>query len=186
MPLIRINQDPMALTVEMKDAFKQHLRILHNTEDDLISLYLQSAIDAIATYAGNDIFLAQYEYQKMREDCLEEYCNELCETPQRWYCGKHSISAPKVEDSQGVDITANYKIDTQRGYFYPMPNFETEKVTFFAGYQTASVLPPRLTMIIFRYGASLFEMREHSKIGETKLLPDWVKYVLPSIWTPNA
>ena len=175
MELIQVSQDTQTLALDLFQPFKEHLRILHDTEDSSILLYLSSAMDAIATYGDFDIFLAEYEV-------LYNECIPIVTVG--WYCGRQYLSDVLVVDSQGVDVTADFRIDEKRGKLYPNPC--GSKVTFKAGFIDADSLPPRLVNIIFRYGASMFENRETIRVGEPKLLPDWVKFVIPSIWNVHC
>ena len=53
MQLIKISQDRQQLTDDLFDMFKEHLRILHDVEDNTIRLYLEAAIDGIGIF---DVF----------------------------------------------------------------------------------------------------------------------------------
>lgn len=158
--------------------FKEHLRILHDLEDDLIMLYLTGAIDAIENYASRDIFLTQYEVYYTKPDYR---------TPSNlmgWFCGKWDIAAISIVNSAGVDITDQFTIDKLHGMVYPHPR--GHKITFFSGFNGVSEMPPNLVNIIFRYGAHLYENRESVRVGTPKNLPDWVEFALASIWVPNT
>ena len=174
--LLKKAEDKQTLVGDLFDHFKEHLRILHNHEDDSISLYLIAAIDDIATYSDNYIFATEYEVfypQKL------DY-----RTPSNlygWYAGKSIIRDVAIFDGNGVDVTGDFTIDNEHGMIYPHPF--ADKITLKTGYDVADDMPARLVNIIFRLGASYHEMREHEKIGETKALPDWLNYSLASLWS---
>jgi len=171
--------DTVTLTGEMFSCFKKHLRVLNSHEDDTIQIYLKGAIDAIQTYASNDIFLARYKvfYPNTPDYSAPSDVDE-------WYCGKHTISDVVITDTNGVDVTADYAIDLEKGMFYPHP--QNMNILFSAGYAHSDKMPPRLINIIERYGAELYEQREASRIGDLKNLPNWIPYSLASIWTPRV
>ena len=180
MQLIKSNQVKQPLIDDLFPLFKSHLRILHDVEDDMIKLYLEGAIEAIGTFGGNDIFLTSYDvfyngdYKELRY-------------PSRfdgWYCGKWYVSNVAIFNPSGIDVTTNYVIDAELGMFYPHPM--GDKITFDVGYATGSDIPAMLTTIIFRYAAHLFENRESIRVGEPKLIPDWVQYVMASVWKPRC
>ena len=58
--LFKLNVERDQLAQDLFPVFKQHLRVLHDHEDDMILMYLLGAIDAIATYSDNDINLTEY------------------------------------------------------------------------------------------------------------------------------
>jgi len=178
MTLLQLNKDRTTLVDELFDAFKLHLRILHDVEDASIRLYLAGAIDGIERYAGNDIFLSQYSVFYPEKSVYEGGS-----TPSSWYCGKWDISGMTIINSAGVDVTGDYTIDTLHGMVYPHPL--NKQITFYAGFATEADMPPHLKTIIFRYGAHLFENRESVRVGEPKMLPDWVQYAMASIWKPR-
>jgi len=178
MTLIKISQDSVTLVNEMFDMFKQHLRILHDVEDDTIHMYLAGAIDAIATYMGNDIFYTSYQVYYPQQPDYRPPSSLM-----GWYCGKWYISNVQIIDTNGVDKVADYTIDYEHGMIYPHPL--DHQVWFNAGFQSAADVPPNLTNIIFRYAAHLFENREAVRVGEPKHLPDWVNFALASIWKPR-
>ena len=183
MLLIKVNQDNQTLVDDLFDMFKQHLRVLHTTEDDTIRLYLAASIEGIATFASNDIFLTEYQgsYNGLDGTCYDyAYPSNLC----GWYCGKINISEVGVFDGSGADVTQNYQIDYESGMFYPHPL--GAKFGFKVGYLAGADVPPHLTTIIFRYAAHLFENRESIRVGEPKLIPDWVNYAIASIWKPRV
>ena len=180
MQLIRKSQDRTTLATELFTHFKEHLRILHNHEDDSIMLYLVSALDAIATYGGNDVFLAEYDVFYPRGGYEYKSPSDMY----GWFCGKYDISDLTVINSAGIDKTADYTIDAQFGVVYPHPL--DNKINFKAGYLGVDDMPPRLVNIVFRLGADYMENRESTRVGEPKLLPDWIKYSLASIWKPRV
>jgi hypothetical protein len=152
---------------------------LHDVEDDTIRLYLSAAIDGISTIGGNDINMTQY-------DVFYPYTPDYSfpSTLLGWYCGKWDISDVEVYSEVGIDVSGDYTIDFEHGMIYPHPL--SNKVTFKVGYATSTDVPPHLKTIIFRYGAHLFENRESVRVGEPKLIPDWVNYALASIWKPRV
>lgn len=179
MVLIRTDQDTITLVTDLMPLFKEHLRILHDDEDTIIEMYLSSAIDAIGTYAGTEIFLTSYEvYYPEQVDCSGQ------STLLGWYCGRWNISNMIIKDENGIDVTSEYKIDYLHGMVYPHPN--GKEIEFDTGFATKDDILPRLNNIIFRLGAEFFENRESTRVGEPKLLPDWVSYALASVWTPRT
>ncbi len=170
--------DNSTVIAEMFKCFKGHLRILNNFEDAGIKTYLKGAVDAIATYSDIDIFLTPY-IVFTPEPYTYKSLNQ-------WYCGKHNISNVVVLDPDGIDVTSDYLIDTEKGMFYPNPDPQTNTITFTAGFDHYDKIPSRLVTIIYRYGAELYEHRESSRIGDLKALPNWVEYSLASIWTARV
>jgi hypothetical protein len=179
MQLIKVSEDKTTLTDEMFDLFKEHLRILHDVEDETIRLYLAAAIEGISTFGSNDINLTQYE---VFYPYMPDY--NVPSTLFGWYCGKWAVSDVEIYSEVGMDVTGDYTIDFEHGMIYPHPL--SNKVSFKVGYATGADVPPHLKTIIFRYGAHLFENRESVRVGEPKLIPDWVNYALASIWKPRV
>ena len=178
--LIKVNQDRDAIAHGLFPVFKEHLRVLHDHEDDMILMYLLGAMDAIATYSDNDINETEYEVFYP-----EQLDYSIPSNLYGWYCGKGNIRNVKILDTANHDITGDYKVDGQRGMIYPHPATKAN-ITFVTGYPDEDTIPPRLVNIIFRLGAEYHENRESTRIGEPKLLPDWIKYSLASIWSPRV
>jgi len=172
-----IARDYDTLPTEMLEEFKSHLRILDNMEDASIKMYLAGAMDAIALYGDRDIFRGDYIYEEALDN---DKSSTSC-----WRCGRVGIFDVQVVTSQGVDNTNYYTIDYNLGYFSPTIA-SGDIVSFSAGYLTAADVPPNLKIIVYRYGAHLFENREAINIGEPKHLPDWIPYALASIWTSRV
>ena len=179
MRLIKINQDTQPLIDDLFPLFKEHLRILHDIEDEMIKLYLAGAIEAISTFGDNDIFHTAYSVFYTGERDIR-YPSSF----DGWYCGKWDISDVQIYNSAGIDKTSDYTIDFEHGMIYPHPM--GDQVSFVVGYISKDDIPPMLTSIIFRYGASLFEMREDTRIGEPKALPMWLTHALASVWCPRV
>jgi len=178
--LIKTNVDQDGLATTLLPIFKQHLRVLHNHEDDMILMYLLGAIDAIATYSGNDVNLTEYEVFYPKHG---GYDYATPSDMYGWYCGKQHISGMAILDENNNDMIADYKVDFDSGMVYPHPL--GNKISFNAGWVDADIMPPRLVNIIFRLGAEYHEMREASSV-ERKHIPDWVQFALASIWTPRV
>ena len=180
--LIKTNTDRGGLATTLFPVFKEHLRVLHDHEDDMIMMYLLAAIDAISIYGDNDINLTEYEvFYPMHGG----YDYTTPSNMQGWWCGKKAITNMAIlEPVTHVDMVSKFKVDYESGMVYPHP--KGYEISFNAGYVDADMMPPRLVNIIFRLGASYHEMREHEKIGETKLLPSWVNFAMASIWTPKV
>ena len=172
------NKDYTTLPAEMLDQFKDHLRILDMIEDDIISLYLSGAMDAVSKYGDHDIFFTSYKHEKTVMD-------EVNYNSTFWYCGRNDISNVVVTDADGVAITDQFTIDYRLGYIAPAPT-DTDIVTFDSGYAASADMPPNLKTILYRYGAHLYEDRESIKIGDPKNLPDWVNFAIASIWVPRS
>lgn len=178
--LIKSNTDYSTLPAEMLPAFKQHLRVLYNHEDDSIQQYLAGAIDAISIYGDIDIFTSDYEYVYIDGEVADTAPNSAL-----FYTTRVNIFDVSVLSSELVDITDNFTVDSREGYIYPAPDY-TDSVTFKAGYALQADISPNAINVIFRYGAHLYENREAINIGEPKFLPDWVKYAMASIWKPRT
>ena len=172
--LIKSNIDYVTLVDQMLPAFKGHLRILHDVEDESIKLYLAAAIDAISTYADQDIFFTEYNFRYMDLDY------SMPSSLLGWYTGKVNIFDVIIQDEVGTDLTMEYTIDGERGLIYPHPIYNL--VQFKSGYQDMIEIPPNLLNIIFRLGADFFENRETNRVGEPKALPGWVEYSIASVW----
>ena len=178
MQLIRVNRDVDTLTTALFQQFKDHLRILHNEEDDMIRLYLQGAIEAIEIFSGNDIFPT--EYKVFYPNSLDlKYPSNF----EGWYCGKWNVHDFSILDA-GIDVTADYTVDEEHGMVYPHPM--NHEIMFIVGFDNTHKITANLTTIIYRYAADLFENREAVRVGEPKMLPTWVQYVLPSVWKPRV
>ncbi len=172
--LVKNSVDYTTLPDLLFSGFKEHLRILHDDEDDSIKSYLASSMDAISTYSDNDIFITEYE--TIYVDLDYSFPSSLY----GWYTGKNNINDVVITDSDSVDVTSDYTIDNERGIIYPHPL--TNTVSFNCGYSTVATIPPNLKNIIYRLGADFFENREANRIGEPKALPLWVEYSMASIW----
>jgi hypothetical protein len=180
MKLIKITQDTTTLVEDLFPLFKEHLRILHDVEDETIKLYLGAAIDGIGTFSSNEIFLTEFEVFYPYDDTDIRYPSSY----DGWYCGKWFTSDLTIYNAAGIDITGDYTIDNEHGMVYPHPR--GNKVSFKVGFSSGDEVPYHMKTIIFRYGAHLFENRESVRIGEPKIIPDWVNYVLASIWKPRV
>ena len=178
--IIRSNTDYTTLATEMLPAFKEHLRIIYDTEDSSITQYLAGAMDAISIYGDVDIFLSDYEYVY-----IDGEINNPEPATERLYTTRINISDVLIEDTDATDITADYTVNAAEGYIYPAPALDAS-VTFKAGYALQANMPPNLVSLVFRYGAHLYENREAINIGEPKFLPDWVLYAMASIWKPRV
>ncbi len=179
MHLIKLSVDRTTLLNDMIDDFKKHLRILHTNEDDMISLYLGGAIEAISIYADQDIYKTDYEYFY---NTVYDYRYPSNITG--WYCKRVNLLDVVILDGAGIDVTSNFKVDKLGGMIYPHP--AGNDITFSAGFATAADVPLNLKNIIFRYAASLFEDRQSIRVGEPKLLPDWLTHALASVWIPRV
>ena len=178
--LIKVGQDRQTLITELFDAFKLHLRILHDIEDSSIEMYLGAAIDQIGILAGTDVFSTQW-----RVFYPETVDYSYPSTLTGWYCGRWNISNIIIKDAQGNDVTSEYTFDREQGMIYPHPGYNMD-ITFDTGYVGKAEIPHNLLNIIFRLGADFFENREANRIGEPKQLPGWVEYSLASIWSPRC
>ena len=179
MILLPTNRDVSSIVTSLFQPFKNHLRILHDDEDDMIRLYLQGAIEAIEAASGNDIAITSYKVEYVVVEGIE-YSHEAT----KWYCGKWDIKNVKIVNVYGTDVTNEFTIDNAHGIIYPKPyGYE---ITFDVGYSDAADMSANLVTLIFRYGAHLYENREAVRIGEPKLVPDWVNYALPSVWKPRV
>ena len=172
--IVRNNIDYTTIPSEMFDGFKEHLRILDNSEDSDILEKLSGAIDAISIYGDNDIFETQYTFDFMG---FESFVSD------RLFMGKTNISNVVIT-SNGMDVSTDYKVDEELGYIYPSP-CQDDTVKFSSGYASMDDMPPRLKSVVNRYGSHLFEHREPIQIGEPKYLPDWVNFAIASIWKPR-
>jgi len=177
MVLLLQSKDTTTLVNELMPMFKDHLRILHLLEDELISLYLSGAIDAISIYGDNDIYHSTYDVFYPENDVEQPSAD-------RMYLGKVNTYAVIIKDSTGVDISNNYTVDAVSGTVFPSPY--GLDIYFESGYLSKDDMPTNLVNIIFRYAAHLYENRESVRIGEPKMLPDWVQYAMSSIWTPRV
>jgi len=177
--LIKTNQDLDALVQGLLPLFKQHLRVLHFNEDDVIVMNLMAAIDAIATYSDNDINETEYDvfYPKQLDYSVPSNIYG-------WYCGKGNIRDVAILDDKNHDSVADYTIDSAAGMIYPHPPTGS-KISFTTGYPDENIIPPRLVNIIFRLGAEYHEMRESSSV-ERKHIPEWINYALASVWAPRV
>jgi hypothetical protein len=174
--LIRVSRDESKIVNELFPAFKLHLRVLHDIEDDEIKMYLGAAIGQIEHIGSNDIHPCVYKviYTTPSDGRFEK---------RRWYCGKQFISEPLVVNSAGMDVTDRYIVDLEQGIFYPSP--VGNEITFRAGYLSADDIPDNVKNIIFRLGADFYENREMNRVGEPKTLPGWLQYSVASIWKPR-
>jgi len=170
-----LSKDTTTLVNTLMPMFKQHLRILAVDEEDLIKMYLGASIGAINRYVDQDIFKTDYEWQYIDFEDEIEIIDNLY--GRGLYVEKENIFDVVITDLNNVDVTANYKIDEQRGYIYPSPIFHNG-FTFSSGYPTIADMDDHLKLMIFRYGATLYEMRESIMVGEPKQMPDWVNYAL--------
>jgi len=157
--------------------FKDHLRVLHSAEDDLIKIYLQGALESIGTFADIDVMQTVYTITTLNAEVVDATAyTHLALSP---------ISSVVITDSGAVDITSSYEVDLNKGYIYPsLASTDIAIVT--TGYSTVATIPRSLLSIVFRYGAHLYEHREAIQIGEPKHLPDWVNYALASIMQPRV
>jgi len=177
--LLKKGVDKTTLPTDLFLSFKEHLRILHTDEDDTLSLYLSGALESIGTYGDRDLYLTSYE---VFYEGMYDYTSPSSLTS--WWCGRWDISNVVIKDIDGLDITSEFTIDTERGMFYPHP-LDTQ-ITFDAGFATKDDVPAMLLQIIFRLGADYYENREAIRVGEPKVLPTWVNYSLASIWCPRV
>ena len=170
-----ISKDTSTLVTELMPMFKEHLRILATDEDELIKIYLGASIGAINRYVDQDIFKTDYAWKYIDyEDEIEIIHNRY---GRGLYVEKENIYDVIIKDRNNVDVSADYKVDKQRGYIYPSPIFHDE-FTFSSGYASKDDMDDHLKIIVFRYGATLYEMRESIMVGEPKQMPDWVNYAL--------
>lgn len=157
--------------------FKQHLRVLHNDEDALISLYLEASLEGIGEFGDIQIIENVNEFTTLT--------HEIKEASLYTHFALSPISSIVITDSGDVDVSTNYEIDLRGGYVYPSID-PTHKATVTSGYNTVSDIPANIRSIVFRYGAHLYEHREAIQIGEPKHLPDWVNFALASIMRPRV
>ena len=179
MQLIRTNQDRTTLIDDMFDGFKGHLRILHDVEDNEIKDYLGAAIDAIGIYAGNEVFPTEFKVFYPLGTLDYSYPSSLF----GWYCGRWNISSVLIKEG-ATDVTSDYTIDKENGMIYPHPYGNDIELS--CGFAAVVDMPHNLKIIIYRLGASFYEMREHSRIGDPKALPDWFSHSLASVWQPRV
>ena len=177
--LFKLNVERDQLAQDLFPVFKQHLRVLHDHEDDMILMYLLGAIDAIATYSDNDINLTEYRVFYPKTLDYRSPSNLY-----GWYCGKQNVTGMQILDSTNHDVVANFEVDYESGMVYPHP-FGHE-IIFDSGYGDVDSMPPRLVNIIFRLGAEYMEMKESSRVGEPKHLPEWINFALASVWSPRV
>lgn len=166
-----------ALVALLLTSFKGHLRVLHNDEDSMISLYLEAALDGIGEYGDIQIMETVNEFTTLTY--------EVEEAALYTHFPLAPISSIVITDSLDVDVSASYEIDLRGGYVYPSID-STHKATVTSGYTTEAAIPANIRSIVFRYGAHLYEHREAVQIGEPKHLPDWVNYALASIMRPRV
>ncbi len=180
MELIRVGQDTTTLVDEMLPAFKEHLRILHDIEDESIKGYLGASIDAIGIYMGTEIFSTQFEvFYPMSEPNYR-----VPSTLLSWYSGRWNISNVSITNAGGTDVTAEYIIHSDNGKIHPHPLGRT--ITLNTGYLSKDEIPYNLRNIIYRLGADFYENREAIRVGEPKALPMWIEYSMASIWMPRV
>lgn len=178
--LIETNGDTNILVDGLLDDFKEHLRILHPGEDGIIKLYLSAAIGSIEAYADRDINLASYK--AFYPTGFKDYTYPG--TMNHWHTGKKNISNLKIVNSAGVDVTNKFECNCKAGTIYPHPS--GLEVAFDSGFATKDEVPDNLKMILFRYGAALYEERQSIRAGKPNELPDWVNYMLASVWNPRV
>lgn len=166
-----------AIISSMMPLFKQHLRVLHDAEDTMIELYLQSAIESIGAFAGIQIMQTENTCTRLpSEESISEDYTHFPLSP---------ITSLIITDSNDIDVSANYQIDLRSGTIYPALSLD-DKAIITSGYSDISDVPANITSIVFRYGAHLYEHREAVQIGDPKFLPDWVNYALASINKPRV
>ncbi len=173
-----VNVDRVTLVDELFPMFKEHLRILDNFEDDLIKLYLGAAIGGIHNFVDQDIFKTDYAFEDFGEyrrcDFYQAYMGNSL------YVEKENIFNVIIKDKTGQDVTSDYDVDEERGYIHPTPIFH-DTFTFSSGYTVATEIPDFVKIVIYRYGATLFENRESVAGGDPKDMPDWVNYALATL-----
>ena len=179
MELIEVGQDQQILIDDIFPAFKGHLRVLHDVEDDEIKMYLGAAIDAIGIYGGTEVYPTNFEVYYPYQYDYSGRSNLI-----GWYAKRWNIRDVVVINAASVDITTDYTIDGKQGMIYPHPN--NQKITFSTGYLAATDMPLNLKNIIMRLGANFYENRESIRVGEPKLLPDWLTHAMASVWQPRC
>lgn len=95
---------PTVLPVTLTEV-KDHLRITHDTQDDLLTIYLKAAIEEVEAHTG--LTLAQTTFYGYTESIGEEV--EIKKYP------LSSVASVKYYDSDGVQQTmnvANYRLDS--------------------------------------------------------------------------
>lgn len=180
MELIRTGQDMTTLVDEMMPGFKEHLRILHDIEDESIKGYLGASIDAIGIYMGTEIFSTQFEvFYPMSEPNYN-----VPSTLLSWYSGRWNITDVIILNADKSDVTTDYIVHQDNGKIHPHPLGRT--ITLSTGYLHKDDIPHNLRNIIYRLGADFYENREAIRVGEPKMLPMWLTHAMASIWTPTV
>lgn len=157
--------------------FKDHLRVLHSDEDDLLKIYLQGSLESIGTFGDLDVMETVYTQTTLDAEVVDASAyTHLALSP---------ISSIAITDGVPADVTSSYELDLAKGYIYPsLDPSHTAVIT--TGYNAVADIPRSLLSIVFRYGAHLYEHREAIQIGEPKHLPDWVNFALASILQPRV
>jgi uncharacterized phiE125 gp8 family phage protein len=166
------------LAVSVADA-KDHMRVNHSSEDDLISAYIQAATE-------------QAEHVTGRAIMSQTWTLALSCFPERIHVPKppfQSVSSFKYVSTSGVLTTlqedTNYSIYNQSGnrpaLVYPVygtdwPDVRDEtpnavRLVYVAGWSDAADVPPGIVQAIKLMTAELFERREESVSASINRVP---------------
>jgi hypothetical protein len=158
---------------------KQHLRVVIDDEDELITEYLRIVIDYHQHVLGQQIFNGTVSWMPG-------------DSAARYQCPVQPVSAfTVVVDS--VTVTSEYTLE-QASAVEPVwlvhsdgTNFPADAaVSLNVGFADADDLPPAEKGNILRDGATLYEHRESVTSLDLERMPLWLNDALGGLWIPRA
>ncbi len=144
---------------------KEHLRVLHDVEDNLLTGYIATATNYFGWLTG----LTPYETEW--EIALDRFPSKIIELP----AGNPliSVTSVKYKDSTGTETTlagTEYAVDTHNGRITPAygkdwPSFtpyplSAVKIRYKAGLVVTEALPPGIRECVCEMVGGLHEIRE--------------------------
>jgi len=179
---------PVLLPVTL-DRLKQHLRITHSEEDDLLTAYLKAAVGIVEQLTWRALLT-----QTLRMT-LDDFptCNGAIYLPRP---RAQSITSIEYLDTNGDEQEwIDYRLDTngEPARIVPESDFSwpatlncpgAVTITYVAGWTAAANVPPELVAAVLIAAATLYEQREDADASKNTTVVDLCR--LQSVHDPRV